>query len=103
MTIATPFQSRRSNPEGGRFAKTERTRISERVRTGLSRAKAKGTRSRKPVGRPKVVFNRETVVNLRRQGKSWRHIARECRAGVTTVRRAYRSITENSSLPKSGE
>jgi DNA invertase Pin-like site-specific DNA recombinase len=85
------------------IAKTERTRISERVRAGLSRAKAQGTRSGKPAGRPKVIFNREAVVEGRRQGKPWRQIARECKAGVTTVRRAYRSITANSSMPKSGE
>ena len=78
----------------GWIAKTERIRISERVRAGLSRARAKGTRSGKAVGRPRVIFNRETVVEGRRQGKSWRQIARECHAGVTTVRRAHRSIKD---------
>ncbi len=70
------------------IAKQERTRNSERVRAGLARAKVEGTRSGKPLGRPRVIFNRETVAELKRQGKSWRHIARVCRVGVTTVRRA---------------
>jgi DNA invertase Pin-like site-specific DNA recombinase len=85
------------------IAQQERIRISERVRAGLGRAKVQGTRSGKCVGRPRVVFNRETVVELRRQGKSWRHIASECRAGVTTVRRAYRSIEGTLAVPKSSE
>lgn len=72
------------------IARQERVRISERVRAGLGRARINGTRSGKAAGRPRVIFNRETVVEGRRQGKSWRQIARECHAGVTTVRRAYR-------------
>jgi DNA invertase Pin-like site-specific DNA recombinase len=64
------------------IAKQERTRNSERVRAGLARAKVEGTRSGKPLGRPRVIFNRETVAELKRQGKSWRHIARVCRVGV---------------------
>ena len=72
------------------IAKQERLRISQRVRAGLDRARTNGTRSGNQIGRPRVVFNRQTVVDLRQQGKSWRDIARQCRAGVTTVRRAYR-------------
>jgi DNA invertase Pin-like site-specific DNA recombinase len=83
------------------IAKQERIRISERVRAGLSRARAKGTRSGNPVGRPRVIFNRETVVELKQQGKSWRHIASTCHVGVTTVRRAYQSIMAESGVPKS--
>lgn len=71
------------------IAKQERVRISERVRAGLGRARLHGTRSGKAVGRPRVVFNREKVVELRQRGKSWREIARACRVGATTVRRAY--------------
>jgi DNA invertase Pin-like site-specific DNA recombinase len=88
------------------IAKQERIRISERVRAGLGRAKVHGTRSGKAAGRPPVVFNRETVVELRQQGKSWRDIARLCRAGVTTVRRAYRSYRSTAAslrVPKSDE
>jgi DNA invertase Pin-like site-specific DNA recombinase len=84
------------------IAKQERIRISERVRAGLSRARVQGTRSGNPVGRPKAIFDRQKVVDLRNKGRSWREIARECKAGVTTVRRVYRSITWSEAVPKSG-
>jgi DNA invertase Pin-like site-specific DNA recombinase len=74
----------------GVIAKQERVRISERVRAGLNRAMAHGTRSGKPVGRPRAIFSRDEVNQLRQQGKSLRQIARKCRIGVTTVRRACR-------------
>jgi DNA invertase Pin-like site-specific DNA recombinase len=85
------------------IAKQERIRISERVRAGLDRARLHGTRSGKAVGRPKKVVNGETVVKLKQQGKSWREIARACRVGATTVRRAYRSTAASLSAPKSHE
>jgi DNA invertase Pin-like site-specific DNA recombinase len=53
-----------------RIAKQERTRISERVRAGLDRARAQGTRSGNPVGRPRVVFDRSKAVELRNLGIS---------------------------------
>jgi DNA invertase Pin-like site-specific DNA recombinase len=52
------------------------------------------------VGRPKVIFRRDQVLELRNQGRSWRQIAKECRAGVTTVRRAYQSIANMNRVPK---
>src|SRR5215831_16383677 len=85
------------------IAKQERIRISERVRAGLSRARVQGTRSGNPVGRPKTIFDRGKVADLRNQGRSWREIARACNAGVTTVRRAYRSILGDKAVPKIGE
>jgi len=83
------------------IAKQERIRISERVRSGLSRARAQGTRSGKPVGRPRVVFDRGKAVELRNVGRSWRDIARACGVGVTTVRRACSSMAStDSGLPR---
>jgi DNA invertase Pin-like site-specific DNA recombinase len=38
----------------GVFAEFERATIVERVRSGLAKAKAKGTKSGKPIGRPRV-------------------------------------------------
>jgi DNA invertase Pin-like site-specific DNA recombinase len=87
----------------GVIAKQERIRISERVRAGLSRAKKRGTRSGNPVGRPKVIFDRQKIVDLRNQGRPWREIARACDAGVTTVRRVYNSSSTANGVPKSGE
>lgn len=73
------------------IAKQERIRISERVRAGLDRARSHGTRSGKPVGRPKVVIDGERVVELRDRGCSWRQTARTLGAKVRTVRRAYKA------------
>lgn len=41
------------------IAKQERIRISERIRAGLDRARANGTRTGQPFGRPRVVFRRD--------------------------------------------
>jgi DNA invertase Pin-like site-specific DNA recombinase len=49
------------------LAKQERVRISERVRAGLTRAKQYGTRSGRSIGRPRSMFNRDRVLELRRQ------------------------------------
>lgn len=82
------------------IAKQERVRISERVRAGLNKAKVKGTRTGNPIGRPKIAFDRARVTELRHQGKSWREIVHECRAGVTTVRRAYSLNADMPSGPQ---
>ena len=66
----------------------ERVRISERVRAGLNRVRVNGSRSGKPVGRPRAVFRREDAIALRNSGLSWRQIASRLRVGMTTVRRA---------------
>ena len=54
----------------GTIAKQERVRISERVRAGLSRARIQGTKSGKPIGRPRAVFARDRALELRAQCKS---------------------------------
>jgi|ERR1039458_5826357 DNA invertase Pin-like site-specific DNA recombinase len=46
------------------IAKQERIRLSERVKAGMERARAEG----KDLGRPKVIVDRERIVELRRQG-----------------------------------
>ncbi len=48
------------------IAKQERIRLSERVKAGLDRARSQG----KVVGRPKIVVNRDKVVELHEQGLS---------------------------------
>src|ERR1700686_761126 len=56
------------------LAKQERVRISERVRAGLLRAKQLGTRTGRPIGRPKAVFSRQRALELRATSLSWRAI-----------------------------
>jgi DNA invertase Pin-like site-specific DNA recombinase len=87
----------------GAIAKQERVRVSNACALDFKGHKAQGTKTGRPVGRPKAVFRRDQVADLRRQGKSWRQIAAECRAGVTTVRRAYAAqAVGESDLPKDG-
>jgi DNA invertase Pin-like site-specific DNA recombinase len=85
------------------IAKQERIRIQERVRAGLERARTQGTRSGRPVGRPRVIFRHDHAFELRNQGQSWRQISKQCGVGVTTVRRAYQSMKAKHDVPKPGE
>jgi DNA invertase Pin-like site-specific DNA recombinase len=76
------------------LARQERVRISERVRAGLSRAKQYGTRSGRSIGRPRAVFQRDRALELRREGLSWRKIAKTIGVSPSNFRRACHSPTE---------
>ena len=68
----------------GVFAEFERAMIQERVKAGLSRAKAQG----KTLGRPKVTEKVEkAVLTARAEGTGKRKIARQLGIGVSTVNR----------------
>lgn len=69
----------------GAVAELERSLIAERVRAGLRNARAKGQR----LGRPMVVVDRDRIVQLRAQGRSWHAIAAELGTSVGTVRRRH--------------
>ena len=71
------------------MAELERSVIRERVVAGLDHARLRGTKSGRPVGRPRVVFRRDMVGQLRQGGLSWSQIARELGASPTSVRRAF--------------
>jgi DNA invertase Pin-like site-specific DNA recombinase len=72
----------------GVFAEFERAMIQERVRSGLARAKAQGTRSGLPCGRPKVAATTEAAVrDSLAAGTGIRKVAAEHRVGVGTVQR----------------
>jgi len=85
------------------IAELERNIILERVVAGLDYAQTNGTRSGKPIGRPRAIFRHDQVFELRNQNKPWRQIAKICGEGVTTVRRAYQLMKAKRSLPKPGE
>jgi DNA invertase Pin-like site-specific DNA recombinase len=70
--------------------------VAEHVRAGLERAKKNGTRTGRPIGRPRVHIDRDRIVGLRNQGTSWRQIARRLGAGVGTVRRIYQATAADS-------
>jgi DNA invertase Pin-like site-specific DNA recombinase len=71
----------------GVFAEFERGIIAERVRAGLSRARAQG----KQLGRPRVPLEVEQVIRQRRaSGLGILKIAREMGVGVSVVQRVVR-------------
>jgi DNA invertase Pin-like site-specific DNA recombinase len=63
------------------IAKQERVRLSERVKAGLERARSKG----KALGRRPLVFRRDQVPVLRKQGLSLRQIAAKLGCSKQTV------------------
>ena len=68
----------------GVFAEFERSMISERVKSGLARAKSNG----KTLGRPKVSAEVEDQIReLRSEGKGILSIAKELGIGTSTVQR----------------
>jgi len=73
----------------GVFAEFERSMIRERVTAGLARARKEGTRSGKPIGRPRNSSERTArqVVAMRRKGKGLVRIGRELHIGTGTVQR----------------
>ena len=86
------------------IAKQERIRISERTRAGLDRAREKGTRSGRPIGRPRLVLRRDHVLELRKEGLSWRQIAVRLHASPTAVRRAHAAeIAASHACPEAGK
>ena len=64
-------------------AEFEREMIKERVKSGILAAKHRG----KKFGRPKLVFDRQAVLDLKAAGLSIRKIARQLRIGRGTVER----------------
>lgn len=73
----------------GMFAEFERAMIQERVRAGLRRAKAQGTKSGKPCGRPRLEVATETAIReaLAKGDKGMRKIAVELGVATGTVQR----------------
>jgi putative DNA-invertase from lambdoid prophage Rac len=70
------------------MAELERSVIRERVIAGLEYAREHGTKSERPVGRPRRVFDRDQAWKLRAQGWSLRSIAKYLDIGAGTVVRA---------------
>lgn len=75
----------------GAVSELERNLIVERVHLGLRHARAKGKR----LGRPRKLVDAAKIVALRRNGKSWRKIAREMKLSVGTVFTAGQSYFDS--------
>ena len=72
----------------GVFAEFEREIIRERVTAGLARARAQGTKSGNPIGRPPVGDDTEQRIReLRGRGVGMLKIAKEAGCGVSVVQR----------------
>jgi DNA invertase Pin-like site-specific DNA recombinase len=72
----------------GVFAEFERGMIQERIRAGLARAQAEGTKSGRPIGAPPVDPAKvKLALQLLADGRSQRHVARETGLGKGTVGR----------------
>ncbi len=72
----------------GVFAEFEAAMIRERVRAGVARAKRRGTKSGRPIGRPKLDAKREGAARKAlAAGKGILKVARELGIGTGTVAR----------------
>lgn len=69
------------------FSEFERSVIVEHVIAGVRNAQANGTRSGKAIGRPKRVFNRGKLLEMRQAGLSLAQISAATGLPKTTVRR----------------
>jgi len=72
----------------GVFAEFERPIITERIHAGIARARAKGTKSGKPIGRARIDTKTETAIRVSLAGgKGILKTAREIGVGSGTVQR----------------
>jgi DNA invertase Pin-like site-specific DNA recombinase len=69
-------------------AQLERDQAIERIRAGVRRAQEEGTRSGRPIGRPRRRVDTQKLRELRKAGLSWAQCARELGLGAGTCRRA---------------
>ncbi len=83
----------------GVFAEFERTMIQARVRAGLARARVQGTKSGRPIGRPRVSSAVEDRIRReRRKAHGILKIARELGVGVSVVQRVVAARSSTPSL-----
>ncbi len=77
----------------GVFAEFERAIIRERIMAGLSRAKEGGTKSGRPIGRPKTVTPEmeKAIRSARTEGNSLRKIAEQVGTSLRSVQRVLES------------
>ena len=72
-------------------AQFERELIHERVSAGMKSARKHGTKTGKPIGRPRRIFDRSEVVRLRETGLSIEKVASKTGLGVGTIVRVLQT------------
>jgi DNA invertase Pin-like site-specific DNA recombinase len=73
----------------GVFAEFERAMIQERINAGIARARKHGTKSGRPIGRPRIPEKTLAAIHAARaEGKGIKRIARDLGVGVGTVQKA---------------
>ncbi len=76
----------------GVFAEFERAMIQERINAGIARARKHGTKSGRPIGRPRLPDKALAAIHsARAQGKGIKRFARGLGVGVGTVQKAVRA------------
>jgi DNA invertase Pin-like site-specific DNA recombinase len=82
----------------GVFAEFERSMIRERVLAGMSRAAASGTRSGKPIGRPRLAPETEADIRaaLQKGDMGMRKVAVQFGVATGTVQRVARQIAAST-------
>jgi DNA invertase Pin-like site-specific DNA recombinase len=78
----------------GAIAEFEKSLIVERVCSGLQRAKANGVK----LGRPKVEFDLEKAVQMKKQKKTWSEISSLLNVSRATVRRMVTPLLKNPAI-----
>ena len=82
------------------LAELERSLIRERVKAGVEYAMRYGTKSGRPIGRPRAIFDRHMAMQLRARGLSWGQIARMLHSSAGSVRRACQATHKKDPAPK---
>jgi putative DNA-invertase from lambdoid prophage Rac len=104
IAVTQGLDSDKSNPTSALLmhilcavAEFERELIRERVSAGMKTAAAKGTRSGKPIGRPRAIFSRDEALRLREAGWSLQRIGKALSVSLGTV---HRTLAEQRSTGK---
>src|SRR5215831_9722937 len=81
----------------GVFAEFERAIIQERIHAGLARAREKGTKSGKPIGRARIDATKEAAIRAALlSGKGILRTAREFKTGTSVVQRIKRELSSSA-------
>ena len=66
----------------------ERQMLRRRIKAGMDKAKALGTRSGAPIGRPRITAEQQSSIrSLRREGRSYREISERLELSKSVVYR----------------